>query len=108
MVQKKIAKNPLASKNTKQLCIQAINIYTGEKPAGKSQYDLLKYIFATVKMNRSSSDRDVFSWIHKACKYFLPVEKYNILMETHNRICLGKLIKRFETLFDYTYQEGNN
>ena len=58
-------------------------------------------------MIRSSSDHDVFSWIYKTYKYFLAVEKYDIIMATENIICFEILTQEFDTLFDYTFQEGS-
>ena len=79
----------------------------GTKPAGKFWYDLLKSIFITVKMIRSSSDHAVFSWVYNNYKLFLAVETDDILMETDNIICFEIITQKFDTLFEYTFQEGS-
>ena len=73
-------KHPLALINQMELCIQSIKLIQGTQPAGKFWYDLLKLIFITVKMIRSSYDHDLFSWVYKTHKSFLAVETYYILM----------------------------
>ena len=78
--------HPLASRNQKYLCIQAINSIQGTKPAGKLWYDLLKSIFITVKMIISSSDHAMFSWVYNNNKPIIYVEIDDILMETENKI----------------------
>ena len=40
------------------------------------------------------------------CKSIISVEIYYILMETQNIIFFDRLTKEFDTLFDYTFQEG--
>ena len=40
----------------------------GTKPAGKLCYDILKSIFITVNIIRSSSDNDVLSWVYNSYK----------------------------------------
>ena len=62
---------------------------SGKKTAGKSWYDLLKYIFIPVSIIRSSSDHAVFSWIYNNCKYSLAVQTYDILMATKNILLLS-------------------
>ena len=36
----------------------------------------------------------------------LAVEKYDILLSTQNSIFFERLMQEFDTLFDYTFQEG--
>ena len=60
---KRRPKHPLASRNQKELCIQAIKSILGTKPAEIFWYDLLKPIFVTVKMIRISSYHAVLSWV---------------------------------------------
>ena len=60
---RKSPKHPLASRYQKELCIKAIKSIQGKKPSGKFWYELLKSIFVTVKVIRSSSDHDLFSLI---------------------------------------------
>ena len=39
-------------------------------------------------------------------KLLLAVETYDIIMSTQNMICFERLTQEFDTLFDYTLQEG--
>ena len=63
-LKRKFPNHPLASVNKKYLCIQSIKSIQGTEPAGKFWYDLLKSIFISVKMTRSSSDHGS-TWITK-------------------------------------------
>ena len=36
----------------------------------------------------------------------IAVDMYDIILEKHNSVCSEILIKEFDTLFDYTSQEG--
>ena len=51
----KWSKHPLESSNQKKIFIQAIKSIHGTEPDGKFWYDLLKSIFITAKIIRSSS-----------------------------------------------------
>ena len=57
-------KHPLASINPIYLFIKYIKSIKGITTAGNVWYDLLKYIFITVKSIRSSSYDNVFSRIY--------------------------------------------
>ena len=59
----------------------------GTKPAGKFWYGLIKYIFITIKIIRSSSDHVVFTWVYNNYKSFLAVETDDILLAIENGIC---------------------
>ena len=83
-------KHPLASRNSKELWIQAIKIIQGKKPAGEFFYDLLKYVIITFKIIRISSDHAVFSRTYKTYKPILALETYDILMATQNNICFKR------------------
>ena len=91
MVQNKMAKTSISLKKSKRTLYSSNQINSG-KICWKFWYDLLKYIFITVKMIISSSGHDLFSWIYNNYKYFLSVETYDILMETQNMICFEKLM----------------
>ena len=51
-------------------------------------YDLLKSIFTTVRVIRSSSYHAGFSWVYNNYKTFLSVETDDILLATENRFFL--------------------
>ena len=57
-------------------------------------------------MIRSLSEHASFSWIYNTYKYILAVETNDTLVATQNRIFFERLIKWFDTLFDYTFQGG--
>ena len=80
-------------------------VNTRNKTFWKLQYDLLKSILVTVKIIRSFSGHAVFLWVYNIYKSFPSVETYDILLETDNRF-LKRLTQEFDTLFDYTFQEG--
>ena len=58
-------------------------------------------------MIRSFSNHAVLSGVYKSYKSFLSVEIDDIIMETENRICFERPTQEFDTLFDYTLQEGS-
>ena len=66
MVQNKMAKTSISFQKSK--------VIQGTKPAGKFWYDLLKSIFITVKIIRSSSDHSVLSLIYINYKSFPAVD----------------------------------
>ena len=56
----------------------------------------------------SSSDNAEFQWTYKNYKYFISVETNDIIIltATHNMIYFERPMQEFDTLFDYTFQEG--
>ena len=58
-------------------------------------------------MIRRSSDHTVLSRVYKNYKSFLVVETDYTLMETENMNCFEILTQEFDTIFDYTFQEGS-
>ena len=57
-------------------------------------------------MSRSSSDNAVLSWVYNNYKSFFSVEADDILMATEKITYFERVIQEFDTLFDYTLQEG--
>ena len=55
-----MAKISISINKTKRNLHSSHQINTREKPAGNFWYDLLKYIFVTFKMIRSSSGKSIF------------------------------------------------
>ena len=52
-------------------------------------------------------DHCVFTWIYKIYKSIIAVETDDILMNPQNRFCFDVLTQKFDTLFDYTFQEDD-
>ena len=57
-------------------------------------------------MIRSSSEHAVFSWVYMNYKWFISVEIDDILLATYNGIWFGRFMQYFDTIFEYTIQEG--
>ena len=60
-----------------------------------------------VKMIRYLSDHYIFSRVYKTYNFPLAVETDNILLATDNIFWFERLTQEFDTLFDYTLQEGS-
>ena len=103
MFQKKMDKISISFNKSKGTLHLINQINTRNKTCLKFCYDLLKSIFITVKMIRSSSDHAVFSWIYKNYEYFLAVKTDDIFMETQNIIFFEILMQEFNTLLDYKF-----
>ena len=54
----------------------------------------------------SSSDHAIFTWNYQTYKSILAVETADVLMDTQHRMFFERLTQVFDTLFDYTLQEG--
>ena len=53
-----------------------------------------------------SSDHTVLSWVYNNYRLLLAFEPDDILLETENIIGFKRLAQKFDTIFDYNFQEG--
>ena len=92
----------------KELYIRSIKPIKGTKPAGKLCYELLKSIFLTAKIIRSSYDNAEFTWVYKNYKEFLLVETYNIILAIDNFFFLKHLHKNLKLSLAITSNKNQN